>query len=435
MPYKSVNPHILQINLNIRGLDMDVKTFLNTSYTSFHAVKNAIGILEKNGFILYDGKKAEKGGKYYVTKNGSALIAFKVGDLNNYAFNIAESHTDSPALKVKGKTLLDSAAGKRINVEAYGGLIRYSFMDIPLKTAGRLFVKTENGVSSRLVESDFNVNIPSLCVHHNADVNTSFSLNVQTDMLPLIGGDDTDLYKVLLPDNEVIDGDLYVVPSIEARVLGVKSDILCSPRIDNLTSAYSSVKAIIDCEPKGVAIACLFDNEEIGSGTKQGADSAFLPELLKKINSDLGYGENEYLQAKANGFVLSIDNGHAVHPAHPEKSDVNEKVYLNGGIVVKHHANYSTDGLSSALIKSVFDKNGVKHQDYYNRSDLRCGGTLGLITSAQLQMNAADIGLAQLAMHSAIETVGADDISVMERGIKAFFNTSFKFCGDSVEII
>lgn len=404
---------------------MNVQEFLNTSYTAFHTVDNCSRILAQNGFIPYDrGVKAQKGGKYFIKKNGSALIAFKVGDLSSYAFNVACSHTDSPVLKVKGRKLIKSPQGYRINVETYGGLIRYSMMDIPLKIAGRVFLSTEAGVKEALIESDFTVNIPSLCIHHNPEVNDKLSLNVQVDMLPLIGGEEEDLYKVLCGDNEVIDGDLFVVPRVSAFLSGARSDLLCAPRIDNLTSVYTSLNALLDAQPKGVSVCCFFDNEEIGSHTKQGAHSAFLPALLKRINSDLGMNDSDYQKAIDNGMCLSIDNGHAVHPAHPEKSDVNERVYLNGGVVIKHHANYSTDGYSSAVVKSVAKKAGVKVQDYYNRSDLRCGGTLGLITSAQLEMDAADIGLAQLAMHSAIETVGLADLDSMTALVKGFFNAS-----------
>lgn len=414
---------------------MNIKNYLDKSYTAYHAVSLSKDYLEKNGFIPYDGKiKAEQGGKYYIEKNGSALIAFKVGDLSNYSFNIALAHTDSPALKVKGSKLLDSPEGKRINVEVYGGLIRYSFMNIPLKIAGRLFVKTDCGIKAVLTESDFNVNIPSLCVHHNPDVNEKAVLTVQNDMLPLLGGDKDDLYKILLPDEEVVDGDLLVVPDVKAYYSGAADEFLCSPRIDNLTSCYSMLEAITTADVKGISFCCLFDNEEIGSRTKQGAFSDVLPALLKSINDDLGKSYKDYLQAAANGLVLSVDNGHAVHPAHPEKSDPKEKVYLNGGIVVKRHVNYSTDGYSAAVLKSILASKGIAYQDYYNNSDIRCGGTLGLIVSSSLQMDAIDIGLAQLAMHSSIETVGSNDISRMTECVKAFYESSLDKKGSTTVI-
>lgn len=402
---------------------MEIKRFLDASLTAFHAVDNIASYLESNGFVpLYAGEKWQlsRGGKYYVVKNGSALIAFVVGE--GYSFNIAESHVDSPCLRIKGNTLIDSPEGKKLNVECYGGLIYHSFLDIPLKIAGRILTSEGTKVVTELVESDFYVNIPDLAIHHNPEVNTKCALNVQTDMCPLVG-EAADVYS-LVTDKKVLDADLFVVPAVAAYTAGKNGEYLVSPRIDNLTSAYASAKAIAECEPAGVAVACFFDNEEVGSMTKQGADSAFLPETLRQINDCLGRGEDEFIKAKNDGFILSIDNGHAVHQAHPEKSDVAEKVYLNKGIVIKHHTHYSTDGASAAVFKAILNKCGVEYQDYYNRSDLRCGSTLGLMSSAALQMNACDIGLAQLAMHSAIETTGSFDIEKMQAGIKGFFETA-----------
>ncbi|MBR2974677.1 MAG: M18 family aminopeptidase [Clostridia bacterium] len=406
---------------------MTIEKFLQSSYTAYHTVANCKAMLDSNGFSqLFFGSKWQltKGGKYYVTKNDSTIVAFVVGDLTSYAFNIAESHTDSPCLKAKGNTLCDSPEGKRINVEKYGGGLWYSFLDTPLKVAGRLFVKQGDKVACQLVDSSYTVAIPSLCVHHNPASAENLQLNVQTDLLPLLGNAN-DLWSTLTT-SEVVDADLYVVPAVEASYTGANGEFLTSPRIDNLTSVYTSIKALCSCKPTGVAMAACFDNEEVGSHTKQGACSAFLPQLLQKINRELGFDQDDYDRAVAGGFALSIDNGHAVHPAHPEKSDVINKVYLNGGVVIKHHVNYATDGLSSAVVKALLNANGIAWQDYYNRSDLRCGSTLGLVTSSQLQMNACDVGLAQLAMHSAVETVGARDVDTMQKAVTAFFDCTIQ---------
>ena len=367
--------------------------------------------------------------KSSVNFSNSAIIAFKIGDLSNYAFMIAGSHTDSPCFRVKGNILQDSPEGKRFNIEKYGGMLMYSFLDIPLKLAGRVFVKTENGVHEQIVESKRLFNIPSLCIHHNPTANDGIALSVQNDMAPLIG-DGNNVYS-FVSHGEVVDGDLFVAPAVTPYVSG---NLLCSPRIDNLTSVYASLNALANCEPKGVALACCFDNEEIGSNTKQGAASALLTDVLHMINRGIGKNDADFDSACKNGFVLSIDNGHAVHPAHPEKSDPTNRVYLNGGVVIKHHTNYSTDGLSSAVVKTILDKAGVEHQDYYNHSDIRCGGTIGLVASTNLEMNACDIGLAQLAMHSAIETVGKDDIDKMQKCVLAFFNTSLHADNGNINI-
>ncbi len=412
---------------------MELKEFLDTSYTGYHAVQNGVNMLKKANFTELDLKnewKLSVGGKYYFVVNGTALVAISVGE--NLAFNVCESHTDSPCLKIKGNDLLDSPEGKRLNVEKYGGLVNYSMMNIPLKIAGRVIVQSENGVQYKNVVSNYNVNIPGLCIHHNPTVNDSLTLSVQNDMAPLFGGDKS-VYESLT-EEKVIDADLFVVPAVCAFESGVNNEFLCSPRIDNLTSVYTSLNAIIDTEPKGISLVCCFDNEEIGSRTKQGADSFILETTMKKVARGLGLDEDGFVKACQNGYILSVDNAHATHPAHPEKSDVKEKVFMNKGIVIKHHTNYSTDGLSSAILKNILDNNNVPYQDYYNNSDIRCGGTIGLMTSAKLGMNAVDIGLGQLAMHHGIETVGAFDIANMENCIKAFLTTKFTKTDKGVDL-
>lgn len=412
---------------------MDVINFLDKSYTAYHAVRHSQFILEKHGFEklnIADKWNLRVGGKYYTVKNGTSVIAFVIGE--NFAFNIAASHTDSPCLHIKGKEVIPSAEGARLNVETYGGLILYSMLDAPLKIAGRTIEKHGDALVNKVVESDYFVNIPSLAIHHNPNVNSAFSVSVQKDMLPLIGEVD-DFYATLSKD-EIVDADLYVVPATSPFRSGANGEYLCSPRIDNLTSVYTSLTAIVSCNPKNIAICACFDNEEIGSRTKQGANSSLLQTVLEKIASGLKKSKDDYVSACENGFILSIDNAHAMHPAFPEKTDVKERVYMGKGIVIKHHVNYSTDGESSAILKTILDKAGVDRQDYYNNSDLRCGGTLGLMASANLGMRACDIGLAQLAMHSAVETVAYDDIAKMQACIKEFFDVKINSNGDIIEI-
>lgn len=412
---------------------MDVINFLDKSYTAYHAVRHSQFILEKHGFEklnIADKWNLRVGGKYYTVKNGASVIAFIIGE--NFAFNIAASHTDSPCLHIKGKEVIPSAEGARLNVETYGGLILYSMLDAPLKIAGRTIEKHGDALVNKVVESDYFVNIPSLAIHHNPNVNSAFSVSVQKDMLPLIGEVD-DFYATLSKD-EIVDADLYVTPATSPFRSGANGEYLCSPRIDNLTSVYASLTALVSCNPQNIAICACFDNEEIGSRTKQGADSSLLQTVLEKIASGLKKSKDDYVSACENGFILSIDNAHAMHPAFPEKTDVKERVYMGKGIVIKHHVNYSTDGESSAILKTILDKAGVDRQDYYNNSDLRCGGTLGLMASANLGMRACDIGLAQLAMHSAVETVAYDDIAKMQACVKEFFDVKINSNGDIIEI-
>lgn len=413
---------------------MDVLTFLDKSYTAYHATQNGAYILEKSGFekLELDKKWALKiGGKYYVTKNDSAIIAFVIG--KNFAFNIAESHTDSPCLKVKGNALVETCQGLHVNVEEYGGLLRYSMFDRPLKIAGRIIEKHDDTLVSKLVESKYNVVIPSLAIHHNPTANTAFTPNIQHEMLPLLAENAKDLYSTLTNES-VVDADLYVVLASGTFESGINGEWICSARIDNLTSVYTSLSALANSNPQNVAIACCFDNEEVGSRTKQGANSALLQSVLERITASLDKNNDDFISACENGFIVSVDNAHATHPAHPEKADVKEKVYLNKGIVVKHHPNYATDGVSSAIFKTIAQKANIACQDYYNNSDLRCGSTIGLMTSANLSMKTADIGVAQLAMHSACETVGKNDIGDMQKCLSAFFDCSIESNGPIISI-
>lgn len=401
---------------------MNINEFLNTSYTAYHAVKNSEKLLLEAGFKKLEFSSPwsiEHGKGYYFTVNDSSIYAFKAN--SGLAFNIAEAHTDSPSLKIKGDNLIPSSEGNLANIECYGGGILYSFLDIPLKIAGRIFEKTDDGIVKKIVTSSYNINIPSLAIHHNPDVNNGVNLSLQKDMLPLLGNTDS-LIKTL-SDNEVLDFDLHAVPAVESFLSGVKGEFLCSPRLDNLTSVYTALRAIIASEPKGVALVCCFDNEEVGSRTRQGANSQLLENILRKIGNALALSGEAFDIAIEKSFIMSIDNAHAVHQAHPEKSDPVNKVYLNNGIVIKHHQNYATDGLSSSILKSILNNADVKYQDYYNNSDVRCGSTIGLITSALTGIKTVDVGLAQLAMHSAIETIGLEDIDRMEKGTLALLNS------------
>ncbi len=414
---------------------MTLEEFLETSYTAYHATENSVGMLRENGFkelILGDKWTLTDGGKYFTVKNGSSFAAFVIG--KNKVFNIAESHTDSPSFKLKGGKAVVSEGLKRLNTEKYGGGILYSFFDRPLKIAGRVVCENADGVTARNTVSNFNVVIPSLAVHHNPAVNEGFSVNAQNDTLPLWGSGETTPYDVLGGKDKILDADLYVVPDAAPFYCGADEEYICSPRIDNLTSVYACVQGICNASPQDIAVTVCFDNEETGSATRQGACSEFLPSVLEQIAEALKFTKTETLYAKENGFVLSIDNAHAVHPAHPEKSDVADRVYLNGGIVIKHNVNYATDGLASAAVKRLLDKADIKHQDYYNRSDVRCGSTIGLVTAAQLSMKVCDIGIAQLAMHSACETAGAKDVPLMVRCVETFLSANLSGAGYSVAI-
>lgn len=422
---------ILPANATKREDEMTLKQFLQRSYTAYHAVENAGKMLEEAGFRKVTAEELpalHAGDKGYAVWGGTTLVAFKVGE--DAQVTLAESHTDSPALKVKTAATVPSKEGYRINVEKYGGGLLYSMLDVPLRVAGRVVVETATGVEAKLVVSKQTVVIPSLCIHHNPDHN-DLSLNVQTDMLPLVG-DVENVYDWVAEGEKVLDADLYVVADVEPFASGAKGEYLSSPRLDNLTSVYASVRALIEAEPKGISVAAAFDNEEIGSGTKRGAASAYLKAFVEKIVEAAGHKNAQ--KAMTDGLALSIDNGHAVHPAHPEKSDVVDGPVLGGGVVVKHHVNYATEGLSAGMFKRIMDMSGIPYQDYYNRSDIPCGSTLGNISARNLLMDTVDVGIAQLAMHSAVETACEKDVDTMEKAVKAVFNARLRREGNEVKI-
>lgn len=417
--------------------------FLETSYTAYHAVDNAKKALLENGFLPLserDNWKIEKGRKYFVDRE-SALIAFTVGNsTEDYSFSIIASHLDSPALKVKQNPFIKTEGYYKLNVEKYGGGILYSLLDRPLKLAGRVIVETENGsIASKVCVSDYTVSIPSLAIHMNRNVNDGLSLNAQVDMCPLFSlANETapDLFKGITSET-VVDYDLFVVNTDPAFYFGSNQEFIASPRVDNLTSAYASLNALVNSKNEnGIQVIALFDSEEIGNQTTEGAASDFLDCVLKRTATALGLNETQFNQAIAKSFFLSLDVAHAVHPNHPEKHDPTNRPVLGGGIVIKYNSNkaYVTDAKSAAVLKTIFTKSNVNYQVFFNRSDALGGSTLGRSALTRTAMLGADIGLAQLAMHSATETFAASDYVELEKGLLAFFQTNLKFLGNEIVI-
>lgn len=415
------------------------KEYVSSSYTAFHAVKNAEKKLLENGFVrLYekDGWEISEGGKYYVIRGGSALAAFTVG--NGGYFKIAASHTDSPALKIKENPLIKENGYIKLNVEKYGGGILYSFLDRPLKIAGRIVYEADGKLSVENVVSDYSIIIPSLAIHMNRGVNDSFSINAQTDMCPIFdlaeSDKPTELYATLT-DKNVIGADLYLVNADGCTDLGASKKLLSAPRVDNLTSVFASVNALIDAPASsGICIAALFNSEEIGNSTASGADGDMLEAILCRICASLGINGDAYYSAVSRSMLLSVDVAHAVHPNHPEKSDPTNRPKLGGGVVLKYNANgnYVTDSVSASVIKSIFGKADVAHQSFHSRSDIPCGSTLGRSFVCRLGMSACDIGLPQLAMHSSLETFAKDDLFALYGGIKAFFGAELSISDNEI---
>ncbi len=417
--------------------------FLKNSYTSFHVVKNAETLILEKGFkklIETEDWQIEEGGKYYVARSG-AIIAFTVGSLNDFSYKIVASHTDSPALKLKENPLQKNALYVTLNTEPYGSGIWYSFFDRPLKIVGRVIRKEDDHLYEETVVSPFQVTVPSIAVHQNRNVNNDFSVNTQIDLAPLLslanGIESTDEMIKAIAGEDVVSYDLYLVNADMPYSFGINDEFLASPRIDNLTSVYASLESLLEeSERSGICISACLDNEEVGSLSEQGADGDFLENVLRRIAYALRFDDNEYYKALATSFLLSVDNAHAVHPNHPEKADPTNKTALGGGVVIKAHANraYITDALSSAIVKTLLNNAGIKHQTFFNRSDTKSGNTLGSAILRHTGMMGADIGLAQLAMHSACECFAKTDYEELTKGISAFYDATIVRDGNGITV-
>ena len=414
--------------------------FIKKCPSVFHGVAEIKNELEAEGFVeLIESKKwnVKKGEKYYVTRNSSSIIAFKIGDdLDSYSFNIVASHSDSPTFKIKENYKIE--IDKRyiqLNTEKYGGMIYSSWLDRPLSVAGRVVIKNNNHYETKLVNIDKDlVLIPNVAIHMNREVNSSMKYNEQIDLMPLYGtvnnGKD-DFMDVVsnclgIEKENIISSDLFLYNRMEPCIWGGKNEFISSPKLDNLQCAFSTLRGFLKGEnQKSINVYCCFDNEEVGSGTKQGAASTFLEDVLKRINDNLGKSSEEYLCALASSFMISADNAHAVHPNHPEISDPTNRVYMNEGVVIKYNANqkYTTDAVSSAVFKGYCTKINVPYQNFTNRSNMSGGSTLGNIASSKVSINMVDIGLAQLSMHSSYETAGIKDTYYLVNAMEEFFNS------------
>ncbi len=419
--------------------------FIKNSPSCFHAVKNIADTLIKEGYErLNEGEKwsIAKGGKYYVTRNESSIIAFSVPNkIEALKFMIAASHSDSPTFKVKDIPELSDGIYTRINAERYGGVILDSWFDRPLSVAGRVMVRTDKGVASRLVNIDRDlVLIPHIAIHIQ-NPNEGKAYNLATDLVPLYGeasAKDSFIRIVCktagAKADDVISHELFLYNRQQPSVWGADNEFVSSPKLDDLECVFASLEAL--CESKSVgAIPVMFvaDNEEVGSGTKQGAASTFLYDVLSRVCDELG---GDIRIAASQSMMLSADNAHAVHPNNPSLSDPTHRPVMNGGVVIKYNASqlYTTDAVSAAVFREICKGAEIPVQSFANRSDMRSGSTLGNISNTQISMNAVDIGLAQLAMHSSYETAGAKDIGYMVSAMKKFFETELTFNGGEVTI-
>lgn len=414
--------------------------FIEKSPTAFHAVANLRGMLEEGGCAaLNEGEPWQlvPGGKYYVTRNQSSIIAFRLPEGAPDHFQIVASHSDSPCFKLKPNAGREANGYAALNVEGYGGMIMSTWFDRPLSIAGRAVVRTSEGFEARLVSLDRDVAvIPNMPIHFNREVNSGVKLNAQVDMLPIYGAAGADYMNLVasalgVSKEDIVGHDLYLVNRDAPRLWGAENEFLLSPRLDDLECAYCSAAALLEAkDSRHIDVLCVFDNEEVGSGTRQGADSSFLEETLKRVAEAFpGAGLEPML---ARSMMLSADNAHALHPNHPEKYDQENRVAMNGGVVVKSNASqkYTSDGVSQAVFEELCRRAGVPVQRFANRSDIPGGSTLGNIANSHASMLSVDIGLAQLAMHSANETAGARDVGYMIDAMRAFCETEIGIVED-----
>lgn len=423
----------------------DLVEFLQESVTPFHAAATAESWLRAAGCTRLeeaDYWNLEPGKGYYVTRNGSSVVAWRVPEHAIGGWRIVASHSDSPSWKVKNDRVENDGC-RRLSVEGYGGMIMPTWLDRPLTVGGRVIVKTEDGIESRLVciDRDLLV-IPSLAIHFQRDVNKGHTYNPQIDMQPLWGPADSRTLTDLAAEElgvdpaDILDTDLQLVTRQTPTQIGPDGEFFMAPRIDDLECAATTLLGFLDaaaetdsaCAP----VWAMLDNEEVGSSSRMGAESSYLRDVLDRIIEAVPHSGQAMPRALANSFMLSADNAHATHPNFPQKSDPCAPVRLGGGVVLKYNASqkYTTNAVSGAVFRAVCQKAGVPVQVFTNRADEAGGSTLGNLQSHTLPIPMADIGLAQLAMHSAVETASVADAEAMTKAVAAFYRVHLRALGD-----
>ena len=419
---------------------------LNKAVSPFACVKAAKDELIECGFeeINYADKwKIKAGGKYVVDHHGTTLFAFAVGTKyrSGDMLRIAAAHTDYPCLRLKPNADFKTAAYPQVNVEVYGGPILNTWFDRPLGVAGRVALRSDDPFHPRMVlyRSKKPVMIvPNLAIHMNRDVNKGVEINNQIDLMPVLDcipqtGENTDrsdyfitfLAKELGVDKkDIIDFELNTFCMEEPSYVGIDDTMISAPRLDNQTSCYALLSAIENADRKdGINVIALFDHEEIGSSSKQGAASILMHDMLRRILRDMGECEADIDRIIYEAMLLSVDVAHAIHPNVPEKNDPTNKLLLNHGFGIKTSAaeRYASDPVVIGIIKSLCEKYNIRYQRFVNRSDIPGGSTLGAIAVANLPIRMLDIGVPVLAMHSSRETMGIDDQLYLERILEEFF--------------
>lgn len=438
------------IRKNANELANDLVDYINKGPTMFNAVQNSIKMLEKNGFKKLDSKnkwKLQIGDKYYVSVNSSALFAFIInGDrIEEHGFRIIGSHCDSPGYKLKPNPEISTKNGIKLNVEPYGGMIASTWFDRPLAIAGKVVTKNKSNVFS---PNEYIINvkrpvciIPNLAIHMNRNINSGYQYNQQNDMMPVVleSGENLEenyilklIHKELdekIEIEDILDFELYLYEYEKGNIVGERNEFISCGRLDNLASAHSSILALIDSsknkksEFSGISLVSLFNNEEIGSLSKEGAYSNSLLNIIERICISLNKDREDMLRSFENSFMISADLAHALHPNKQEKTDLTNKPIFGKGPTIKVHAGraYASDSFSIAVFKSLCMKNNIDYQFFVNRSDMKSGSTIGSIVTSSIPIPIVDVGIPILAMHSIRELAFIDDYMNYYKSMYYFF--------------
>jgi len=423
--------------------------FLNKAHSVFHSIKLMEQELKEAGFVkLQENQswKLENNRYYYVVRNDSSIIAFKIPEMIQVkSINLVVAHSDSPALKIKPVADLHDKNYAKLNVEVYGGPILSSWLDKPLSAAGRAIIKRDGRLCRELVDFDENYCvIPNVAPHHNTEINNGFKYNPQVDLVPLVSLDVEENYfkkKIASTADCAIDDiygyDMFLYNREQALLWGKENEFVSGQRIDNLECSYAALQAFkYSYSAQSINMFVVFDNEEVGSESRQGASSFFLKEVIDRIFASFFYSSADEAAILANSFMISADNAHAVHPNHPEMYDVDNRSFMNKGIVIKRNASqrYITDGIGEAIMKTVCEKANVPYQFFTNKSDQRGGGTQASSLQQTVSIMGVDIGLPQIAMHSTYETAGSKDYQYLVDALSTFYNLSITVSDNKIDI-
>ena len=433
------------IEMEVKSFAREVIEFIDESPSTYHVVKNCSDILDENGFerIMPREKwEIKKGGKYFFKKSSSTIIAFTVGENFDVkkGFKIFGAHTDSPCFRIKPNPEIVTENIVRLNTEVYGGPILSTWFDRPLSIAGRVIVKGEDPFFPKTVKIKIDeplLTIPNLAIHQNREVNNGVKIDKQNDILPVISLINKNfekegyLEKIILEKTgikkeDIIDFDLYLYATEKGCLLGANEEFMSSPKLDNLASVYTGIIGLVEAEENQdrINIFVAFDNEEIGSATKQGADSNYLLNTLERISLALGLDRSDFLQMLESSYILSADAAHAAHPAHLGKTDPTNRGKINEGISIKISAKqkYTSDGYSIAVIRQLIEGTEIRIQPFVNESNELGGSTIGPISSTHLDIDGVDLGVPMFAMHSVRELCGIFDVFYLKELAKEFFS-------------